>query len=61
MDLVFSVRRKKGSMERVMDLPRFGEAELIGDGGEGLDNCEGSFSFQGELQVCDGSLEISGF
>ena len=31
MDLVFSVRCKKGNMECMMDLPHFREAELICD------------------------------
>ena len=44
-----------------MDLPRFGEAQLICDGGEDFDNREGSFMFGGELGVCDGAFEISGF
>ena len=61
MDLVFFVRRKKGSMERVVDLPCFGESELVGDGGEDFDNCEGSFTFGGKFGVCDGAFEISGF
>ena len=61
MDLIFSVRRKKGSMERVVDFPCFRESELVGDGGEDFDNREGSFTFWGELWVGDGSFEISGF
>ena len=61
MDLVFLVRRKKRSVERGMDLPRFGESELVGDGGEDFDDREGSFSFGGELGVCDGAFEVSGF
>ena len=61
MDLVFSVGRKKGSVERVMNFPRFWEAELIRDGREDFDYREGSFSFGGEFWVCDGSFEISGF
>ena len=32
MDLVFLIGCEKGSVERVMDLPCFGEVELIGDG-----------------------------
>ena len=44
-----------------MDFPRFGEAELIRDGREDFDDREGSFTFGGELGVCDGSFEISGF
>ena len=43
-----------------MDFPRFGEAELICDGGEDFDDCEGSFSFGGELGVGDGPFKISG-
>ena len=43
-----------------MDLPRFGEAELVCDGREDFDNREGSFTFGGELGVCDGSFEVSG-
>ena len=43
-----------------MDLPRFEEAELICDGGEDLDNCEGSLSLQGKLWVGNGAFEVSG-
>ena len=59
MDLVFSVRRKKGSMERVVDFPRFGEAELIRNGRKDFDDCEWSFSFWGELRVGNGPFEVS--
>ena len=45
MDLVFSVRCKKGSMEHEVDLPHFEETELISDEGENFDDGEGSFSF----------------
>ena len=48
-------------MECMMDLLRFWEAQLIGDGGEDLDNCEGSFMFQGEFGIGNGAFEISGF
>ena len=61
MDLVFLVRRKKGGVERVMDFPRFGETELISDGREDFDEREGSFTFGGELGVCDRAFKISGF
>ena len=61
MDFVFSVGRKKRSVERVVDFPCFGESELICDQGEDFDDCEGSFTFGGELGVCDRTLEISGF
>ena len=61
MDLIFSVGREKGSVERVVDFPRFGEAELVSNGGEDFDDCEGSFMFWGELWVCNRTLEISGF
>ena len=61
MDLVFSVRRKKGGVERVVNLPRFWEAELICDRREDFDDCEGSFTFGGELGVGDGAFEVSGF
>ena len=44
-----------------MDLPRFGEAELVGDGGKDLDDGEGSFSFGGKFWVSDGTFEVSGF
>ena len=44
-----------------MDLPCFREAELTRDWGEDFDDCERSFTFGGELGVCDGTLEISGF
>ena len=29
--------------------------------GENLDDCQGSFTFRGELGVGDGAFEISGF
>ena len=61
MDLVFSVGRKKGSVERVMNFPHLGEAQLVGDEGENFDDCEGPFMFRGELGVCDRTLEVSGF
>ena len=60
MDLIFSVGYKKGSVERVMDLPHFGEAELICDRGEDFDDREGSFTFWGELWVGDRSFEVPG-
>ena len=44
-----------------MDLPRFRESELIGDGGKDFDNREGSFTFRGEFGVGNGAFEISGF
>ena len=53
MDLVFSVRHKKGSMDRVVNFPRLGESELICDEGEDFDDREGSFTFRGEFWVCD--------
>ena len=56
-----TVGSKKGSVERVMNLPHFREVELVRDGREDFDDHEGSFTFQGKLGVCDGSLEISGF
>ena len=48
-------------MKHVMDLPCFREAELVSDGGEDFDNCERSFSLQGELWVGNGTFEISDF
>ena len=48
-------------MERVVDLPRFGESELVCDGGEDFDDREGSFTFRGELWVGNGVFEVSGF
>ena len=44
-----------------MDFPHFGESELVCDGGEDFDNREGSFTFGGELGVCNGAFEVSGF
>ena len=61
MDLVFFVRHKKGSVECVMDFPRFEETELVSDRGEDLDDREGSFMFWGELGVGNGALEVPGF
>ena len=51
MDLIFLVRHKKRSMECVVDFPCFGEAELICDGEEDLDDHEGSFMFQDKFGV----------
>ena len=48
-------------MECVMDLPCFGEAELICDGGEDFDDCEESFTFWCEFGVRNRSLQVSGF
>ena len=61
MDFIFFVWCKKGSMEHVMDLPHFGEAELVCDGGEDFDDHEGSFMFGGEFGVCNGVFEVPGF
>ena len=44
-----------------MDLPHFGEAELVCNWRQGLDNSEGSLSFQGELWIGNRSFEIPGF
>ena len=48
-------------MERVVDLPHFGEVELVCDGGENLDNHEGSFTFQGKFEVGNGAFQVSDF
>ena len=61
MDLVLFVRHKKGGVERVMDFPHFGESELVCDGGENFDNCEGSFTFGGELWVSNRAFQIPSF
>ena len=61
MDLVFFIWYKKGSMEHVMDLPCSREVQLVSDGGEDLDNCEGSFTFWGELWVGNGVFQVFGF
>ena len=45
----------------MMDLPRFGEAKLVCDRGQDFNDCEGSFTFRGELWVGDGVFEVSGF
>ena len=45
MDLIFSVKCKKESMECVMNLPHFGEMELICDRREDFDDREESFLF----------------
>ena len=60
MDLVFFIQCKKRSMERVMDFPRFGEAELIGDEGEDFDDCKRSFTFGGKFWVGDGAFQVPG-
>ena len=44
----------------MVDLPHLGKAELICDGGEDFNDCEGSFMFGGELWVSDGLFEVSG-
>ena len=59
MDLVFLVRYKERSVEHVMDLPCFREAELICDGQEDFDDCEGSFMFQSKFGVGNGVFEVS--
>ena len=61
MDLVFFVGCKEGGVECVMNLPCFGEAELVCNRGENFDDRERSFTFGGELGVCNGSFEVSGF
>ena len=61
MDLVFLVRCKKGSMECRMDLPCFGEAELIRDQGKEFNYCEGSFTFWSEFWIGDGAFQVPGF
>ena len=61
MDFIFLVGCKKGSMKHVIDLPCFQEAQLIGDGGQDLNNSEGSILFRGEFWVGDGVFEVSGF
>ena len=60
MDLVFFVWREKGSVERVMNFPRFGEAELVRNRREDFNDSEGSFTFRGELGVGDRAFEVSG-
>ena len=45
----------------MVDFSCLGKAELICDRGEDLDNCEGSFALGGELQVGDGTFEVSSF
>ena len=61
MDFIFFVRSEKRSMEHVVNLPCFGETQLVGDQGQDLDNCEGSFIFWGEFWVSNGAFEVSGF
>ena len=61
MDFVLFVWCKKGGIECVVDSPCFEEAELVCDRREDFDNCEESFLFKSELEVCDGAFEISGF
>ena len=61
MDLVFFVWHKEGSMEHVMDLPHFREVELVCDGRQDFDNCEGSFTFGGELWVSNRAFQIPSF
>ena len=38
-------------MKRVVDTPRFGESELVDDGGKDLGDGEGSFAFRGEFWI----------
>ena len=61
MNFVFFVQHKKGSMKHMVNLPCFGEVELVYDGGEDFDNSEESFLLQSKLQVSNGTFEISGF
>jgi len=48
-------------MERVVDMPRFWESELIDDGGEDFSDGEGAFAFWSELWIGNGMFEVSGF
>ena len=52
---------QKESMECVVDLPCFEEAELVVDQGQDLDNYEGSFSLGHKLQIGDQAFQVSGF
>ena len=61
MDVIFFIRGEKRSVEHVMDLPHFGEAELIHDWREDFDDSEESFLFESKLWICDRSFEVSGF
>ena len=61
MDLIFLVRHKERSMEHVIDLPCFGEAELIHDWREDFNYHEGPFTFWGELRVNNEASKISDF
>ena len=45
MDRVLIVGYKERSIEHEMDLPHFGEVELICNRGEDFDNSKGSFLF----------------
>jgi len=48
-------------MKRVVDMPRFGELELVDDGGEDFGDGEGTFTFWGEFWVSDRAFQIPGF
>ena len=53
MDLIFFVWCEKESMEHVMDLPCFGEVELVHYQRQDLDDYEGLFMLRSKFRVCD--------
>jgi len=43
-------------VERVVDMPRSWESELIDNGGEDFGDGEGTFAFWGEFRVSNGAF-----
>ena len=56
MDVVLLVGGEKRSVECVMDLLNFREAELIYDREEEFNDHKGSFSFEGKFGIGNGAF-----
>ena len=61
MNGVFTIRRKKGSVEDRMDLPGRREFQLIRVGRDDFGDCEGSFPFSCEFRVLNSAFQVFGF
>ena len=59
MNFIFMIRRKKRSVEYVVNFPRLWESEFVGDGGEYFCDGEWSFLLGSEFGVRKGSLKVS--
>ena len=56
MDVVLLVGGEKRSVECVMDLLNFGEAELICDRKEDFNDHKGFFLFEGKFEIGNGAF-----